>query len=101
MAQSSTQQSIDRAMAKARQVASTGVSPRFLGWAFGLGRVYLVASANNPLHDYTVTARRVARGVATTCDCQAAQRGLICYHRALVQLDLAGELAPAFAMAGD
>jgi hypothetical protein len=101
MATTTRQASIDRAMAKARQIAAQGGSPRFIGWAAGAGRLFKVASATHADHEYTVSARRVAAGVATECECEAASRGLVCYHRALVQLDLAGSLAPVAAMAAD
>jgi hypothetical protein len=87
-------------MAKARTVAAQGIAPRFIGWAAG-SHLYKVASATHEGHEYLVTARRVGKGFSTECQCQAAERGLVCYHRALVQLELAGELAPAYAMAAD
>jgi hypothetical protein len=94
------QASIDRAMTKARTVAAAGIAPRFIGWAAG-AHLYKVASASHDGHEYLVTARRVGKGIATTCDCQAAQRGLCCYHRGLVRMELAGELAPVYGMAAD
>jgi hypothetical protein len=87
-------------MAKARTVAAQGIAPRFIGWAAG-NRLFKVASATHEGHEYLVTAHRVERGFYTTCECEAAKRGLVCYHRALVQLELAGELAPVYAMAAD
>lgn len=102
MSQSTSRtESIARATAKARQVAGQGVAPRFTGWAAGAGRLFKVASARHEGHEYTVTARAMRNGVATVCDCEAARRGLICWHRALVRLEMAGELAPVAAMAGD
>ncbi len=94
------QQSIERAMVKARQVAATGVSPRFIGWAAG-SYLYRVPSASHEHHEYTVSARRVQGGIVTECECQAAQRGLCCYHRALTRMAMAGELAPAYSQAAD
>ncbi len=101
MSNSTRQQSIERAMAKARQVAAQGIGPRFIGWAGGSGRLYKVASASHEGHEYVVTARRVGNGHATECNCQAAQRGLVCYHRALVQLEMAGALPTVYGMAAD
>jgi hypothetical protein len=100
--QTSRTDSIARAMAKARQVAGQGAAPRFIGWTDG-AYLYRVASVTHAGHEYLVTARRVGLGFsfATMCECEAAQRGLICWHRALVRLDLDGELTPVAAMAGD
>lgn len=95
--------SIARATAKARQMAEQGIRPTLKGWDAS-GIVYAVPSASHEGHTYTVTMHRVATGIASECDCQAGQRGNVCYHRALARLFHAGELAstePTYAMAAD
>lgn len=83
------QAAIARALDRAQAQASQGNRPTLVATSFdgaAIRETWQVASRTTAGQVYTVSLTRTASAITTACDCQAAGRGLVCWHRALGRL---------------
>ena len=80
---------INNALARARTHAAAGLTAEYMRTQqFGSlppMDFYRVPSATRD-REYTVVAQTTPAGTYTVCGCEAADKNIICWHRAAVQL---------------
>jgi hypothetical protein len=78
-----------RAYDRARDQIRRGVVPVLIDTALASDRLterWVVPSATRDNLSWVVDLARDMRGMSTSCTCEAAQRGQLCWHRAAARL---------------
>lgn len=92
----SQQAQIDRARARALEMAERGVRPTLLRQLDQPERTIQTWSVPSRTTDgalYLVDARTDADGTHTLCSCKAAETGAVCWHRSITRAAIFGEVA--------
>lgn len=80
---------IQRAYERARDHVRRGVVPVLIDTTLEAERLterWVMPSATRDNLSWVVELQRDEKGIATSCKCEAAQKQLICWHRALARL---------------
>jgi len=88
-AMSAQETRIQRAYERARDHVRRGVVPTLIETTLEadcLRERWVMPSATRDNLSWVVELRRDMQGIATECKCEAAQKQLICWHRALARL---------------
>ena len=84
-----TRTQINRAYDRAHDQARAGNTPTLTATRFDgtcIHETWQVASRTHDGLAYTVELSHDATGIETLCDCAAAERGLVCWHRGAARL---------------